>query len=36
VGDLPVTPLQQGVRATLSRFAELLRRGPIDVSDLDV
>jgi nucleoside-diphosphate-sugar epimerase len=36
VGDLPLTPLADGVRATIARFAELSRRGPIDVSDLDV
>jgi nucleoside-diphosphate-sugar epimerase len=36
VGDLPVTPLEEGVRATIARFAELARRGPIDVADLDV
>jgi len=36
VGDLPVTSLEDGVRATIGRFAELARRGPLDVSDLDV
>jgi nucleoside-diphosphate-sugar epimerase len=36
VGDLPVTSLEDGVHATLARFAELSRRGPLDVSDLDV
>jgi nucleoside-diphosphate-sugar epimerase len=36
VGDLPVTSLAEGVRATLARFVELSRRGPLDVSDLDV
>jgi len=36
VGDLPVTSLEAGVRATIARFAELARRGPLDVSDLDV
>ena len=36
VGDLPVTSLKEGVRATIARFAELARRGPLDVADLDV
>lgn len=35
LGDLPATPLAVGVRATIERFAELKRRGPLDVSDLD-
>jgi nucleoside-diphosphate-sugar epimerase len=36
VGDLPITSLQDGVRSTIARFAELARRGPLDVHDLDV
>jgi nucleoside-diphosphate-sugar epimerase len=36
LGDFPVTSLEDGVRATISRFAELARRGPLDVSDLDI
>jgi nucleoside-diphosphate-sugar epimerase len=36
LGDFPVTSLQEGVHATITRFAELSRRGPLDVSDLDV
>jgi nucleoside-diphosphate-sugar epimerase len=36
VGDLPVTSLEDGVRATIARFVELSGRGPLDVSDLDV
>lgn len=35
-GDFPVTSLEDGVRETIARFAELARRGPLDVSDLDV
>jgi nucleoside-diphosphate-sugar epimerase len=36
LGDLPVTSLKDGVRATIARFAELSLRGPLDLSDLDV
>ena len=36
LGELPVTSLRDGVQATIARFAELSRRGPLDVSDLDV
>jgi nucleoside-diphosphate-sugar epimerase len=36
LGDLPATTLKDGVNATIARFAELSRRGPLDVSDLDV
>lgn len=36
LGDFRVTTLADGVHATISRFAELARRGPLDVSDLDV
>jgi len=36
LGDLPITSLKDGVHATIARFAELSRRGPLDVSDLDV
>jgi nucleoside-diphosphate-sugar epimerase len=36
LGDLPVTSLKDGVHATIARFAELARRGPLDVSDLEV
>jgi nucleoside-diphosphate-sugar epimerase len=35
LGELPATPLATGVRATIERFAELRRRGPLEVSDLD-
>ena len=35
LGDLPVTPLAVGVRATIERFAELHREGRLDTSDLD-
>ncbi len=35
LGELPATPLAVGVRATIERFAELNRRGPLDLSDLD-
>lgn len=35
LGELPTTPLAVGVRATIERFAELNRRGPLDLSDLD-
>jgi nucleoside-diphosphate-sugar epimerase len=36
LGDLPVTPLREGLHATIARFAELAQRGPLDVRDLDV
>jgi nucleoside-diphosphate-sugar epimerase len=36
LGDFRVTPLEDGVRQTISRFAELARRGPLDLSDLEV
>jgi nucleoside-diphosphate-sugar epimerase len=36
VGSLPVTSLKDGVHTTIARFAELARRGPLDVADLDV
>lgn len=36
LGPLPVTPLAQGVRETVERFASLHRQGRLDVSDLDV
>jgi len=35
LGELPSTPLAEGVRATIERFAELHREGRLDVSDLD-
>jgi len=35
LGDLPATPLAQGVRATIERFAELHREGSLDTNDLD-
>jgi nucleoside-diphosphate-sugar epimerase len=35
LGELPVTPLAVGVRATIERFAELHREGRLDTSDLD-
>jgi nucleoside-diphosphate-sugar epimerase len=35
LGALPSTPLAEGVRATLERFAELQREGRLDTSDLD-
>jgi nucleoside-diphosphate-sugar epimerase len=35
LGELPSTPLSQGVRATVLRFAELHREGRLDVDDLD-
>jgi nucleoside-diphosphate-sugar epimerase len=36
LGDFGVTSLEGGIHATISRFSELARRGPLDVSDLDV
>jgi nucleoside-diphosphate-sugar epimerase len=35
LGTLPVTPLAEGVRATMERFDELRREGRLDTSDLD-
>ncbi len=35
LGSLPVTPLAEGVRATIERFAELQSEGRLDTSDLD-
>jgi len=36
LGDLPATPLAEGVRATIERFAELQNEDRLDTSDLDV
>jgi nucleoside-diphosphate-sugar epimerase len=36
LGDFPVTSLETGIRATITRFAELASRGSIDTSDLDI
>jgi nucleoside-diphosphate-sugar epimerase len=35
LGPLPVTPLAEGVRETMERFAALYRQGRLDVGDLD-
>src|SRR5262245_8301075 len=35
LGDIPHTPLSQGVRETIERFTLLHRRGRLDTSDLD-
>lgn len=35
LGPLPATPLAEGVRATIERFAELKSEGRLDTSDLD-
>ncbi|MFL6210088.1 MAG: NAD-dependent epimerase/dehydratase family protein [Pyrinomonadaceae bacterium] len=35
LGPLPATPLAEGVRATLARFAELQREGRLETSELD-
>lgn len=35
IGDLPATPLREGVSATIERFAVLQREGRLDTSDLD-
>ena len=35
LGPLPVTPLAQGVGATMERFAELHQHGRLDTADLD-
>jgi nucleoside-diphosphate-sugar epimerase len=36
LGPLPATPLAEGVRSTIERFAELQREDRLDTSDLDV
>jgi nucleoside-diphosphate-sugar epimerase len=36
LGTHPATPLAEGVRATVGRFAELQREGRLDTDDLDV
>jgi len=36
LGRLPATPLAEGVRTTIERFAELHHEGRLDTSDLDV
>lgn len=35
VGDLPLTPLEVGIRETMSRFAELRDSGRLDTSDIE-
>ena len=35
LGELPTTPLSEGVRATIERFAELRREGRLETGDLD-
>ena len=35
LGPLPATPLAEGVRATVERFAQLQREGRLDISDLE-
>ena len=35
LGSLPATPLAEGVRSTIERFAELQSEGRLDTSDLD-
>jgi nucleoside-diphosphate-sugar epimerase len=35
LGPLPATPLAEGVRSTIERFAELQSEGRLDTSDLD-
>lgn len=35
LGSLPATPLAEGVRSTIERFAELQNEGRLDPSDLD-
>jgi nucleoside-diphosphate-sugar epimerase len=35
LGSLPATPLAEGVRSTIERFAELQNEGRLDTSDLD-
>jgi len=35
LGPLPTTPLAEGVRSTIDRFAELNSEGRLDISDLD-
>jgi len=34
IGSLPSTPFQDGIRATMQRFAELYEMGRLDPSDL--
>ena len=36
LGSQPATPLAEGVRATMARFAELQSQGRLDTSELDV
>ena len=36
IGQLPSTPFQQGIRATMQRFAELKATGRLDTSDIEV
>ncbi|HEY2964229.1 MAG TPA: NAD(P)-dependent oxidoreductase [Pyrinomonadaceae bacterium] len=35
IGPLPFTPYQEGIRATMKRFAELRDAGRLDTSDID-
>jgi nucleoside-diphosphate-sugar epimerase len=35
IGDLPSTPLEIGIRETITRFTELRNEGRLDTSDLD-
>lgn len=35
IGELPVTPLDDGVRGTMRRFAELYSAGRLDTSDIE-
>jgi hypothetical protein len=35
VGDVPSTPLVEGVRETIKRFSELRDEGRLDTSDID-
>lgn len=35
LGELPTTPISEGIRSTIQRFAELHREGRLDTSDLD-
>jgi nucleoside-diphosphate-sugar epimerase len=35
LGDVPRTPLREGIRLTLERFRQLQARGQLDLSDLD-
>ena len=36
LGELPSTPLEEGVRETIGRFTTLSREGRLDITDLDV